>query len=343
MRPLIRSRGLPLLILAGVMLLTPGVASAQHTGQLTEFIERTAELLDWAADQVGVSESQQARRVLEEAYRLHERSLDLADAGRPMAALSASRRARETSQHAVRLARRSRSQEARLQQRLERLQEYRDQVRERAREAGDERALRFVREAESHGHRALDHYQQGNYDLALHLVESAEDLLARAARLLFEGGGPERLQREIERVRAAIDRIADRLRDRDDTAARGLLDAAEEALVQAEDHAGRGQPLRAMQSLRLARQLAGQAASTEQGGLDAETVRSQIERWDDRYDQVAESVADSGSDPARETLERARRHRDRAAEHLDADALEAALRQIKAAFDLLNEAQDLTR
>ena len=46
---------------------------------------------------------------------------------------------------------------------------------------------------------------------------------------------------------------------------------------------------------------------------------------------------------ATEALARARDHRDRAAALLAADDLEPALRQIKAALDLLNKANELAR
>jgi tetratricopeptide (TPR) repeat protein len=331
-----------MLIFAGLLMLLPGPSTAQSGQQLADFLERTGEILQWAADQVFETESQQARRILEDAERLHRQSLDLADRGRGAAALNASRRSRDASEHAVRLAREARSQEGQLQQRLERLAEYRDQIADRARESGDERALRFVREAETHGLRAHEHYRQGNFDLARRLVESAEDLLARAARLLFEGGGAQRLERELERTRQAIERIAERVGE-DDEAARDLIGSARTALARAEDLARQGRPIRALQTLRLARRLAGQAASSAEDGLSAAAVQQQIERWDERHARVRENVENGGSETARQLLDRARHHRDRAVERLDAEELEPALRQIKAAFDLLNEAHEHAR
>lgn len=343
MRPQIRRLPLSFLVLASFMLLVPGLARAQHGDQVTGFIERTAELIEWAADQVQESESQQARRILEDAKRLHEKSLGQSDQGRPVAALASSRRARELANHAVRLARESRSQGNRVQQRLERLHETRDQIHERAREAGNERALRFVEEADSHLRRAREHYQQGNVDLALHLVESAEDLLSRAARLVTESAGPERLTREIEQVRQVIERIAERAGDDPDEASTGLLKQAREALARAESQAEADRPAVALQQLRLARELASQAASSLDDGPSATSVAAQIERWDERHDRVAERVADRGDQQARRALRQALEHRERAGQALDEGSLELALRQIKAAFDRLNEARDRTR
>lgn len=331
-----------LAILAAFMLTAAASpAIAQHGAeQLADFIERTGEIVDWAAEQVKETENQQAHRVLEEAQSMHQRSLDLADQGRGVAALAMSRRARSAAQHATRLARDARTSEHRVQQRLERFLDYRDQVVERVREAGDERAQRFIREADEHALRARDHHRQGNHDLAMHLIESAEDMLSRASRLVLEGSGADRLQQEIERTRQAITTLADRLADR---AATDLLDSAHTALDRAEDFSRRGQPTRALQSLRLARRLAEQADRASDGALEPEAVLRQLERWDGQHDLVAEQVQSSGSAAAAEALQRARHHRERAGTLHRAGDQEPALRQIKAAFDLLNEARELTR
>jgi len=346
MRPAALPRCAISAIFAGcVLLLAVAPASAQSQNeQVEQFIERTAEIIDWAGEQVLETESQQARRILEEAKNLHGQSLEHLDRGRRTAAFTTSRRAREAAQHAARLAREVRNQEARVQLRLERFMEYRDQIAERARETDNERALRFVQEAEEQAMRAHDHYRQGNHDLAAHLVESAEDLLSRAGRLLFEGGATERLQQEIERSRDAIDGIAERLVGTgDEGAARDLLESARAAVERAEAMARRGQPLRAMRTLRLARRLAGQAAGASEGGLDHDSVSDQLERLDDRVELMSERVSEAPSDSARDALDRARHHRELAVELLAKDDLEASLRHIKAAFDLLNAARDLTR
>jgi hypothetical protein len=339
-------RCFPLVLLLGlVTLLAPGRAAAQGGEQVDRYLERTGEIVAWAAERVQESDSQQARRVLDEAWRLHERAHAQADQGRGGVALRTSRRARDAAQHAVRLAREARGHDERAQQRLERFGELRDQIGERAREAADERALRFVREAESQAARARDHYHRGNFDLAVNLLEAAEDLLARAARLVFEGGGGERLAREVERTGQVIARVEERLGDRGETdgAAADLLRNARAALRRAEDLAGGGRTMRALQSLRLARRLAAQAASATRGDLDATAVQMQIDRWDGRHEQVAARVQESDLALATETLARARDHRDRAAALLAADDLEPALRQIKAALDLLNKANELAR
>ena len=84
------------------------------------------------------------------------------------------------------------------------LRELYESVLERAQESQNERALRFIREAERQFHRAREQYAQHNFEIAFRLVESAENLLRRAARLLFEGGGAARLEHELQLVERQV-------------------------------------------------------------------------------------------------------------------------------------------
>ena len=335
---------LGLAVLAGIML--PAAARAQHDDALQEFIEGTGEIIHATADLVLATDSARARRILQQARHLHNLSIELAMKGHGARAHTASRRAREAAKLAARHARSARGLEERALQRLERYREFRDQILDRAGEAGDQRALRFIRESEDQARRSREQYRQGNFAMSVNLIEPAEALLARAARLLFEGGGSERLERELERTRTLIDRTAERLAAGEgggSKAAQDLLQSARQTLNRGEEFFGRGEPLRCLHSLRLARRLAGQAAEASGAGIDAETVARQLERWDERYEAVAERVSDSGSRTAGDVLAQARHHRQRAQGRYDAGELEPALRQLRAAFDLLNEASELAR
>ena len=335
---------LGLAVLAGLML--PAPVRGQNGDDLQEFIERTEEIIREAADLVMATDSPRARRILRQARNLHDLSIELAMNGQGQRAHTVSRRAREAAALAATYARGAQGFEERSRQRLERYREFRDQILDRAREAGDQRALRFIRESENQALRAREQYRQGNYAMAVNLIEPAEALLARAARLLFEGGGTERLERELDNTRTLIDRTAERLAAREDSggeAAQDLLQSARQTLDRGEDFFRRGEPLRCLHSLRLARRLAGQATEAAGASIDPDTVAQQLERWDDRYEAVAARVEESGSRPARDILAQARHHRERAGARYDAGELEPALRQLRAAFDLLNEASELTR
>lgn len=335
------------LLLPVLWLSTPATSTAQSGEQLREFIIRTGEIIDLAADLVFESENQQARRILAEARGLHQRSQHHMERNQPQLALQFSRRARTAAQHAARLARETHNQQERFQLRFERFDELRDQLRERVREADDDRARRFLQEGEQQAVRARAQLRQGNLDLALHLMKAAEDLLARTTRLLFEGTGSERLEREFERTYALLERTAEQLEHAagpQRAAGADLLQSAAEALRRAEEHRERRQTARALHSLHLARQLAAQAAASDAVvTTDPEAVAHQLARWDKRLELVAEQVRTAESPAAAAILERARHHRELAGRHLAAGDLEPALRQLRAAFDLLNEASGLTR
>jgi hypothetical protein len=324
-----------------VSMFAPATASAQTDAEsLRTYIERTGEILRRSADFVSDAPNPRAVRMLEQARLAHARSIELAQAGQPKSAFLYSQRAREGAQKAARIARESAGNAERLQRRLERYMELRERVTERVRESGDERALRFLRESEQQARRARDLQQQGDPQLALQVLKSAEDLLARAARIAFEGAGEGRLERELQRTRDFIERVSGTISD--DTAAAELLTSARMALGRAEEAARQGRAMRALKSLQLARRLAGRAAAASQDErIDESGVQLQIERFDERFDRVRERVAESGSAPAQQALERARVHRERAANLLGEGKLEPALRQIKAGFDLLAAANEL--
>ncbi len=147
-----------------------------------------------------------------------------------------------------------------------------------------------------------------------------------------------RLERELARAEALIERA-----EATEGAQADLVLSAREALARARQLAADGQILRALQSSRLAVRLAAQAVAASGETLTAEAVNAQIARWDERQQDVAEAVAASGSREAAQILARARHHREQAQRLVTENSLEPALRQIKAAFDLLNEASELAR
>ena len=148
---------------------------------------------------------------------------------------------------------------------------------------------------------------------------------------------------EIDRTRMLIERTREGLDSDSNPQARKMLVEAEEALVRARDGMDQGHPGRALQMTGLARQLAVRAGSLDGAGPDDEAVQRQLERFDDRSGRVGDRVRESGSKPARDMYERALQHRTRAAEALANDDGELALRQIRAAHDLLGQAEDLIR
>ena len=320
-------------------------ATAQMTGaeQIRTYIERTEELLIWARGLVTETQSVPARRVLGQAADLHRRSMDLMSNGHMLEALGVSRRSRAAMWHAVRLAREAMGLEERIRIRVERFRDQHGQLMERAIDAGDRQALEFLRRSEHIAIRAREQYHQGDFKLAWKMLEQAGDLMRRAARLLADGANPERLELEMDRTRMLIERTRDSLGDDPDPQARKLLAEAEEALTRARAGMDQGHPGRALQMTGLARRLALRAASLGGSGPDEEAVRRQLDRFDERSGRVADQVREADSKQARDLYERALQHRVRAAEALVGGDREMALRQIKAAHDLLGQTEDLIR
>ena len=323
----------------------PGIAEAQMSGQeqIEAYIERTEELLIWARGLVAETESVPARRVLSQAAEMHQRSLGLMGRGMMLEALGVSRRSRAAMWHSVRLAREAMGLEERIRIRSERFRDQHSQLMERALEVGDRQAMDFLRRSENNAVRAREQYHQGDFKLSWKMLEKAGDLMRRAARLLADGTSPERLEMEIDRTRMLIERTREGLDSDSNPQARKMLVEAEEALVRARDGMDQGHPGRALQMTGLARQLAVRAGSLNGAGPDDEAVQRQLERFDDRSGRVGDRVRESGSKPARDMYERALQHRTRAAEALANDDGELALRQIRAAHDLLGQAEDLIR
>lgn len=339
-------RVLPVLVLAflAVALQSPPVKAQDGTvEQIGQFIERNAELLERAHDIVTETESVPARRVLREANNLHERSLALFGEDRPLGALNAARRARAAMWRSVGLAREALSYEERLQLRADRFLDQHAHLLEVARESDDRQALEFIHRAGNQARRAREQLLQGDAKRAFKMFEQAEQLLHRAARLLADGAGPERLDRELDRTEGLIEQTRETLGEDVDPAALNLLSEADEALDRAREFRDQGQPGRSLQMAGLARKLTGRARALQAGGPDSEAARRQMDRWDERAAVVSERVEASGSEPARRHLELARQHRLRAEEALTSGQVERALRQIRAAHDQLGQAEGLTR
>jgi len=326
------------------MISKPAAAWAQRSeADVQQYIERTAELLQWARDLVVETESGPARRVLRRAADLHQRSLNLLARGRVVEAMAVARRARDGMWHAVRVAREAMGLDERLRIRVERFREQYLRLVERAHEANDRRAEDFLDRARQQAERARDLYRQGDLKLAWSLFEQAGDLMHRAARLLADGAGPDRLQHDLERTRDFLDNARERLDDAATGQQMELLSRAETALQRAETAASAGQPVRALELLDLAGNLGRRLLRTAAGRTDDEAARRQLERFDTSAAQLADAVRESASAPAKKMLKRALAQRDRAVSTAERGEMDLALRQLRAAHDLLRQTKELLR
>lgn len=332
----------------GLMLIlavaVPLDARAQHSVDgIQQYIEQTEELLHWAQELVAETGSEPARLVLHRAATLHQSSKRMLSQGRRVESLAVARRARDAMWHAVRVAREAMGLDERIRVRVERFRDQYGHLSERAREARNEQALEFLERARQQADRARDIYHQGDFKLAWRLLEQAGDLMQRAARLLADSAGPERIDQDLERARQVIDNVRERLGDRSSTVQQQLLAEAEESLQRALAARDQGRPGRALQMSGLARNLARRAGQGGGGGPDADAVGRQLERFEVRAERLSDPVRESGSAPARKLYGRALEQRDRATTARKEGELERALRLVRAAHDLLNQVEDLIR
>lgn len=338
-----------LVLLSLVPLLVPSGLQAQGQGQgqidmMSDYIERTEELITWAADMVAETESGTARSVLRQAQDMNRRASDAVHGGQYGQGANQARRARAAVWHAVKLAREAMGLQERLRVRAERFRELHLHLAERARDLGNEGALDMLRKAESQAHRAREQHLQGDLRMAWQMFERAEDMTAMAARQLAETGDPQRLEQELERVSERLEHARSLLGEDASRDARRNLAEAEEALDRARNHMDRGEPGRALQMVGLARRLADRALDRPaMAGASDEAVRRQMEHFDNRLPVVEERLREQDNEQARSLANRARDHRERAAAALGRDAAEEALRQIKAAHDLLAQAERMLR
>ena len=332
-----------LIALAALLILSAAPATAQvSVDAAPDVLARTDEILQDLAPLIQESDSEQARRIFDDAVQKQQQAKRLLTDGRPGFAVTVSMRAREAARQAERLARGSLNYEERVRNYLDRLMDLYDQVKDRAQETGNEQAMRFVREAENQYHRAREQYRQTHYQQAFALLQSAEKQLNRAARILFESGGAEHLERELDRTSELIALAADRLAEVNDPALADLLRKADENLGRARRAMGDQQPLMAMRFARQARDQAQRVMRQLGSAPDADGVTAQIERFDEQVSRVAEQVQDSGEQDAGRLLNRAVDMRDQAQTALEQGELERSLRQIRTALNLLRQAAERT-
>ena len=341
---------LKLMVLAVLLLpatLPCGGARAQGLGDrpsVNDFIDQTGELLDWAGEIVHESGSLQARRILNEATRLHERSVSMVDSGPRDTALAMSRRARAATFLATRLAREALVFSERYQILEERYADRRLELMDRARAAGRKQALDLLERAARQDMRAREQFNQGDSRQACRILEQVEMLQNRAAGLLGVGPDREHLDQMLDRTEDLLERAQDFTGPDASPQTLSLLKDAEVALRKARDFQAKGMAARALKAGRLARKLADQALLAPPGGNDPVAAAArQIERWDRRVANLSESPDGSVAPARAELLSRSRKFRDRARALLEDGKPLMALRQIKLAHDLLDQVERRTR
>jgi hypothetical protein len=318
-------------------------AAQNHVEAAPEVLDRTDEILQEIAPLIQESESEQARRIFDDAVHKQQQARMLLTDNRPGFAVTVSLRARDAARQAERIARDSLHVGPRVRDYLERLMELYEHVKERAQETDNLQALRFVHEAEDLYRRAREQYHQTHYQQAFSLLQSAETQLRRAARLLFEAGGAEQLERELDRTADLIALASDRLDDVNDPALSDLLGRAEENLGRARRALADQHPLQALRFARRARELAQRVLRQLGPAPDVEGIRAQLEHFDEQRARVADDIRTGDDRDAQRLLDGALEMRDQAAAALEHGELEQALRGIRSALNLLRQSAERIR
>lgn len=301
--------GIPMvLVLAWVLAAPPASAQMMDRVTVEDFVDQTADILDRARDVVQESGSLQARRVLEEAERMHGRSGRMLDQGRRDMAMTTSRHSRAAALHAMRLAREALVFSERYQVLEERMNRRRSVLGDRAQGREATRATELLGQAGRLTERAREKFHQGDARQAVRLLDQCGALLDRAAGMLGQADPTDTLDEILRWTGDMLDRVAETLAAEDDPVTGKRLDEARNALDRARNLQARGLPGQALQAGRIARGLAERALLGPALGADPRgAAERQIERWDDRM----EALSGLGQMPleAQQMLSRARNQR----------------------------------
>jgi hypothetical protein len=319
-------------ILACALCLAPAVR-AQDLEDVEQALRRTDQLLEQASEIVRNADSQRARTVLERAVDLQRSAWSQLQERRPRVAVGLTMEARDVAKRALRLAHEDASMHTRALRELEKAWE----ALQRARELLGESPL--LHEAQQQIERGRAQYHEQNYEPAMRLAISAQRLVRQA--LGSTDGGPDRVQRELERTDRLIERAREAVGDTDLPDALRALDRATN-LQQDAWAAYRAERFRvAFAATREARDLAAHVLKLVHGPIDAERVQRALAETDRLLDRAAELVADAGDEAAVRLLERAREHQAEAKRLLADGQIRGALAKTRVAAGLARRAIDL--
>ena len=322
-----------------LLLIVPITASAQRSPQdVQDILDQTDEVLMRVREIVKETDSEQARRILMDAEHRQAQARELHAHGNGQFAIQMSKKARDAARQAERIARTANSYEGQALERMGRLQETYDDLKQRAHDSENEMAMRFVREAEQAFRRAREQYRQTRYDASLMLLKTVETHLQRAARILFESGDADRLARELDNTADLLDRASGAMGESTDRALVDMLERARRSLDEARNALTDGDPMHALRLGRRVREQAQRILRQANSNPDTTSIRALITRFDSRQAELADRVQGSGDEQAAANLRKARDLRDQAETALENGNPGLALRSIRSALGLQKRA-----
>lgn len=278
------------IVLAGFALVSSVLAPARVAAQVDApnvraFIERNAELLDYAAGVVLETNSTKARGLLETAQSLQRQSVALLDQDAPARAFRVAVRTREVIQQTIAVAKREARIEEQAQKAIERATTRLEQARATFEDVGgnDATARRLILDAADNLRRARDQMHQHMFETALRLAQTSTEMSARALRLMRKDAAGGDVADEIDRTQEVLDRLAE-TRASLPAALVKLSEQADAMQRRAIESAERGDGTRARDETRGARALGLRALraagpggeSSEERALRAVTVSDEL-------------------------------------------------------------------
>lgn len=332
--------GISLLLAAALaIVLTPAgpVLAQTSDSRVGELLHRTDEALASAREFVRERDSLRARDILETAFKLQRQAWSHFEASRVVQARTLTHEARMLGARAVTMAREDASLRERARREMERAVRALQYAKEVLDDRADPQAARLLVQAAEMLERGKVKFGEQRYEVALRLALSAQRLVRQAVGLAGNSDS-DRLQRELERTDALIERVAPIVDESGDPEAVRLFTHGVEIQREAWEAYRNGRARAAFALTREARGLVNRARTAAHGPLNYERVTRVLDETDRLLARAAEVVKESGNDHARALLERAFAHQAKARRLLDDRQLRKALAETRVARALAKRA-----
>ncbi len=293
-----------------VILAWAGPAAAQCNSR--QELERAAELIDRARDEVARSPVAEAKELLRAAESRLRQGGDQAARGNHDNACKLARVAQELALKAADVARRGNRVVAELENILARSDDLIADTAGRVGRGGPPEAERILKLAFKQQDQAKRAFRTDRLRLALKLTLMARDTATRALRLTQgrpaeDAGFIGRSLDETDRLIAEAARVAGEGAGGRPDHAEDLLARARRLQAEGRRHLAGGRPALALQLTRQARLFAIRALDQVDVDLDAADVEGMVEITGELLDRLAEAAVESGDTGARDLLRRAQR------------------------------------
>ncbi len=331
------------LLLAGLFLINQSPIAQGTSDRVQEQIEklraemdRTAEIIQMAAETIRASNSREAKLLLQKAIEVHESSWNDYRQKRFQVAAEKTKLARGLAQKAIGVARTTDENRDTVLRKLE----HTKQLLERVRESGPHNApaaLRSLYEnARDNLRRAWEFYNAGDYRPAVKLCNQVEAALRKLMETLQrQDRQSDFLDRRMEQIRAQLERIQAVVTECASEGATELLAQAKQSLRQAHQFYGNGNMEAARASIQKATRLANRAAEECRGKGQFEKIH---QRLVNQADHLAEQIL-PGDDRGWKLLNQVREQLTIAREAADKGNVDAATAALRATEMTLKQLQ----